>query len=55
MNGPRGLCATSVRTRQRYVVPDARTDAQQKDNPQVIEDTTASALSGTAERAALVR
>ena len=32
------FCATSVRTRREYVVPDARTDASQKDNPLVTVD-----------------
>jgi GAF domain-containing protein len=32
------FCATSVRTREQYVVPDARVDEDQKDNPLVTED-----------------
>jgi GAF domain-containing protein len=32
------FCATSVRTGREYVVTDARTDAQQKDNPLVTSD-----------------
>jgi GAF domain-containing protein len=32
------FCATSVRTRREYIVSDARTDAQQKDNPLVTID-----------------
>ena len=32
------FCSTSVRTRREYVLPDARTDAEQKDNPLVTID-----------------
>lgn len=32
------LCATTVRTRQQYVVPDAAADVEQRDNPLVTED-----------------
>lgn len=44
MNETRGtpvewsFCSTSVRTRREYVLPDARTDAEQKDNPLVTID-----------------
>jgi GAF domain-containing protein len=33
------FCSTSVRTRQEYVVPDARIDPAQQDNPLVILDS----------------
>ena len=40
------FCATSVRTRRPYVVPDASVDEVQKDNPLVTEDGI-SAYAGT--------
>jgi GAF domain-containing protein len=40
------LCATTVRTREQYVVPDTSTDAVQQDNPLVTEEGLA-AYAGT--------